>query len=242
MKKITSVNNELIKELSKLKQKKYRDERKEFLVEGYHLVEEARQFLKLVLIVDEKDEVKGVENILVTEDVIKKLSSTITPQNIIGVCRYFSDEDVRYSGKIILLDNLQDPGNIGTIIRSSLGFNVDLVVLSKGSCDIYNDKLIRSTQGALFKVRVIEEDLVDAIKKIKASGVKVFGTSLQNGTPLEKIEKVNNYALILGNEGNGVRKELLEITDKNIYIEIDERLESLNVSVASGIIMHYFYK
>lgn len=241
MKKITSVNNELIKELSKLKQKKYRDIERRFIVEGYHLVNEAKDYLNLVLICDEVDEVKGVENILVTPYIIKKLSTTSSPQNIIGVCSYFDNKNIKYFGKILLLDNLQDPGNVGTLIRSSLGFGIDLVVLSCDSVDLYNDKLIRSTQGAIFKVKVIEEDLKKAITSIKNNNIKVFGTSLQNGVELSKFDKVDNYALVLGNEGNGVSEEILALCDKNIFIEIDRSLESLNVSISGAIIMHYFY-
>mgnify|MGYP003289921791 CR=1 FL=1 len=242
MKEISSVNNDFIKNICKLKQKKYRDEERKFIVEGYHLVEEAKEYLKLVLITDIKDKVEGVENILVTKDVINKISQTQTPQNIVGICSYFDNSNIEYNGRILLLDDLQDPGNIGTLIRSSLGFGIDLIVLSKNSVDIYNDKLIRSTQGAIFKVKIIEEDLFKVINEIKNNNIKVFGTSLKDGTNLNSFEKINKYALVLGNEGNGVRQEVLDVCDKNIFIEMDRKLESLNVGVSGSIIMHYFYK
>ena len=242
MKEITSVNNELIKELAKLKQKKYRDLKREFLIEGYHLVKEAKEHLKMVLICDESDEVKGVTNILVTNEIIKKLSLTETPQKIIGVCDYLDEVDIDNAKRIVILDNLQDPGNIGTIIRSSLGFKIDLVVLSSESVDLYNDKLIRSTQGAIFKVGVISCDIKKAITKIKARKIKVYGTSLKDGKPLREFNKSNSYAIVLGNEGNGVREEILSQCDENIFIEMDRKLESLNVGVSAGIIMHYFYE
>ncbi len=241
MKVIESVNNEYIKYLSKLKIKKIRDKERKFLVEGYHLVSEAKNYLLEVLIVDEKDAVSNVNNILVTKEIIKKLSNTDTPQGIIGVCKYFDNFEIDYSGKILLLDSLQDPGNIGTLIRSSLGFDVGLVVLSNDCCDIYNDKLIRSSQGAIFKTKVIHRDLNDFIGKAKENNMKVFGTSLTNGTPLMSIKKTDNFCLILGNEGNGVSKDLLLKTDNNIFIEMSENLESLNVGIAGAIIMHYFY-
>ena len=240
MKTITSIANPLIKELLKLKQKKYRDEAKKFLVEGYHLVKEAKKYLDLVLIVDEADYIEGIECILVTTDIIKKLSFTSTPQNIIGVCHYF-DNNSELGDRVLLLDNLQDPGNIGTLIRSALGFNMSSVVLSNESVDIYNDKLIRSTQGAIFKINVASNDLIKTIKDLKNKGIKVFGTSLKDGAPLTKIEKAKEYAIVLGNEGNGVRGEVLDICNKNIFIEMDRRLESLNVAIAGAIIMHYFY-
>ena len=240
MKVITSINNPFIKDLTKLKQKKYRDIEKRFLVEGYHLVNEAKKYLDLVLITNEKDLINGVENILVNEEIIKKLSFTTTPQNIIGLCHYF-EEDRVVGDKVLILDNLQDPGNIGTLIRSSLGFNMSSVILSNDSVDIYNDKLIRSTQGAIFKTNVICCDIKVVIDELKKKGIKVYGTSLSNGKPLGKFEKVEKYAIVLGNEGNGVREEILKMCDDNIFIEMDRRLESLNVAISGAIIMHYFY-
>ena len=181
LKKIDSLNNNYIKELLKLKLKKYRDAEKKFLVEGYHLVEEAKDNLVEVLIVDEKDIVEGVSNILVTKEIIKKLSFSETPQMIIGVCKYLSYNENENFNKVLLLDGLQDPGNIGTLIRSALGFGIDLVVLSNDSVDLYNDKLIRSSQGALFKVKTVQKDIKEMISLLKKHNIKVFGTSLKNG-------------------------------------------------------------
>ena len=161
---------------------------------------------------------------------------------MVCLSHYFSEAKIKGAKRIIVLDDLQDPGNVGTIIRSSLGFKIDLVVMSKGSVDLYNDKVIRSTQGAIFKVKVIEKDLKEALKEIKQEGIKVFGTSLKNGEPLEDFGKVEGYAIILGNEGSGVSEEILNLCDRNIFIEMDRDLESLNVGVSAGIIMHHFYK
>ena len=150
MKKITSLTNEYVKELVKLHDKKYRDDKRKFIIEGYNLISEAKEALETVLIVDEKDMVTGIENILVTEEIINKIAFTKTPQKIIGICNYL--EDFKLTGeRFLLLDQLQDPGNVGTLVRSALGFAIDLVIFSKGSVDIYNDKFIRATQGALFK-------------------------------------------------------------------------------------------
>lgn len=241
LKKIDSLNNNYIKELSKLKLKKYRDAEKKFLVEGYHLVEEAKDNLVEVLIVDEKDIVEGVSNILVTKEIIKKLSFSETPQMIIGVCKYLSYNENENFNKVLLLDGLQDPGNIGTLIRSALGFGIDLVVLSNDSVDLYNDKLIRSSQGALFKVKTVQKDIKEMISLLKKHNIKIFGTSLKNGKNLTSYEKMSSYGLILGNEGNGVKKDILSITDENIFIEMNQELESLNVAISGAIIMHYFY-
>lgn len=241
MRKIESVNNEYIKELAKLKNKKYRDAKKMFLVEGYHLVKEAKEKLIEVLIVDEKDKIEGIENILVNKEIIKKISTTDSPQPIIGICKYFENNNNEYGHKIVVLDDLQDPGNVGTIIRSALGFGVDSVVLSNNSVDIYNEKVIRATQGAIFKVKVFREDIINTIEKIKKDGIKVLGTSLENGVNLNNFAKLDKYCLVLGNEGNGVSKEVLEVCDQNIFVEMNKEMESLNVAIAGAIIMHYFY-
>jgi TrmH family RNA methyltransferase len=230
MKKITSINNEYIKELVRLHEKKHRDRQQRFLVEGYHLLLEAKDLLEKVLIVDEKDEVIGVENILVTNEIINKVGFTKTPQPIIGVCRYFPKYTLT-GERFLLLDRLQDPGNIGTLVRSAVGFDIDMVVLSDDSVDLYNDKFIRATQGALFKTKVIGE--------LKKQKIKIIGTSLEASKDLEEIAGEKKYAIILGNEASGVSKNLLEMTDVNVKIKINPTLESLNVGVAGGIIMHY---
>jgi TrmH family RNA methyltransferase len=238
MKKITSVNNEYIKELVRLHEKKHRDEQQRFLVEGYHLLLEAKDLLEKVLIVDEKDEVIGVENILVTNEIINKVGFTKTPQPIIGVCRYFPKYTLT-GERFLLLDRLQDPGNIGTLVRSAVGFDIDMVVLSDDSVDLYNDKFIRATQGALFKTKVIVAQLEKVVGELKKQKIKIIGTSLEASKDLEEIAGEKKYAIILGNEASGVSKNLLEMTDVNVKIKINPTLESLNVGVAGGIIMHY---
>ena len=238
MKKITSVNNEYIKELVRLHEKKHRDEQQRFLVEGYHLLLEAKDLLEKVLIVDEKDEVIGVENILVTNEIINKVGFTKTPQPIIGVCRYFPKHTL-IGERFLLLDCLQDPGNIGTLVRSAVGFDIDMVVLSDDSVDLYNDKFIRATQGALFKTKVIVAQLEKVVGELKKQKIKIIGTSLETSKDLEEIAGEKKYAIILGNEASGVSKNLLEMTDVNVKIKINPALESLNVGVAGGIFMHY---
>lgn len=242
MKTILSPNNDYIRKLLKLHEKKYRDQEREFLVEGYHLVREAKaaKVLKQVLIVDERDCLVGVENILVSESVIKKLAFTVSPQPIIGICDYFPDYDLK-GKRILLLDDLQDPGNLGTIVRSSLGFGVDLLVLGINSVDIYNDKFIRATQGAIFKTKIIKKDLLEAIKTLRKDKIPVLGTSL-NGKPLREIPRMESYALVLGNEGRGIAPQILKETDFNVTIEIRPELESLNVAVAAGIIIYHLDK
>lgn len=241
MKEITSINNDYIKYLLKLKEKKYRHSENKFLVEGYHLVNEAYQskILKEVLVVNEDNKYKDISVIKVTDQIIKKLSSTINPQNIIGICEIPKNKEIKGT-KILLLDNINDPGNMGTLIRSSLGFGINTIVLSEDCVDLYNEKVIRATQGAIFKINIIIDDLKNVIKKLQGNNIKVYGTSLESSKFLQEYNVKDNYAILLGNEAQGVKQELLELTDENIKIEINSQLESLNVAVAGSIIMYYF--
>lgn len=252
MKEITSVNNSYIKELMKLKQKKYRDEEKRFLVEGYHLVEMAKGCLEIVLVTKKEDVNKygnGIQYILVKDEIIKKLSDTKTPQGIIGVCKIKDNKDIKEiinrnnSNKkdlVVMLDGLQDPGNIGTIIRTSLSFGVNTIVFSDTCVDCYNEKVIRGSQGGIFKINMLKGKLIEYISEYRKCKYDIIGTSLNNASSLDEVDinKLNNKKVIVfGNEGNGVSEEVLNNTDINLYIPIND-MESLNVGVAAGILLY----
>ena len=232
---IDSLDNKKIKELTSLKIKKYRDQYGLFLIEGKHLVDEAKKsgLLEEVILFD--DNYDFDKKLIVSEKVMKKLSFQDSLPSIMGVCKI---KDSKLIGsKYLLLDGIQDPGNLGTIIRSSLAFGVDTIVLSKDSVDLYNDKVIRSTQGMIFHINIIRCDLEEVINKIKG-GIKIIGTSLGDSTPLRSIDKLERYALIVGNEGNGVKKEILDLCDDIVRIEMNKDVESLNVGVATSIILY----
>lgn len=232
---IDSLDNKKIKEITSLKIKKYRDQYGLFLVEGKHLVDEAKKsgLLEEVILLD--DEYDFDKKLIVSEKVMKKLSFQDSIPSIMGVCKI---KDSKLIGsKYLLLDGIQDPGNLGTIIRSSLAFGVDTIVLSKDSVDLYNDKVIRSTQGMIFHINIIRCDLEEVINKIKGD-IKIIGTSLGDSTPLRSIDKLERYALIVGNEGNGVKKEILDLCDDIVRIEMNKDVESLNVGVATSIILY----
>ena len=232
---IDSLDNKKIKELTSLKIKKYRDQYGLFLVEGKHLVDEAKKsgLLEEVILLD--DEYDFDKKLIVSEKVMKKLSFQDSLPSIMGVCKIKDNKLI--GSKYLLLDGIQDPGNLGTIIRSSLAFGVDTIVLSKDSVDLYNDKVIRSTQGMIFHINIIRCDLEDVINKIKGD-IKIIGTSLGDSTPLRSIDKLERYALIVGNEGNGVKKEILDLCDDIVRIEMNKDVESLNVGVATSIILY----
>lgn len=249
IKEIQSVNNPYIKDLAKLKEKKYRNINKKYIVEGFHLVKEAylKNVLKEVLYVDALD-IKEINNpnisfIKVNKEVINKLSDTTNPQSIMGICE-IKDVEIDYNDydHLLILDGVNDPGNLGTLIRTALGFNIDLIVLSKDTVDLYNSKSIRATQGAMFALPIIYRDLEKELDLIKRSNIKIIGTSLNTNNKLDSLEKIDRYAIVLGNEARGAKESTLEKTDINVIIETNKKLESLNVSIAGAIMMYELNK
>ncbi len=241
---ITSTQNEKVKKWSKLMNKKYIYEYNEVLVEGEHLVEEALKSGKVkYVIITEKYKDKGflVDTFFVNDIVSQKISSTKNPQGIFAVTSLIYGEIKSYN-RLLLLDNVSDPGNLGTLVRTALGFNFDGIFLSENTVDIHNEKVIRATQGAIFNIPIMRGNLKEYITKLKSKSVKILGTSLENSTMLNEVKLNEKIALTLGNEGQGVRKEILTEVDEIIKIPI-ENIESLNVAVAGGIIMyHLAYK
>ncbi len=231
---ITSINNERINEVSKLNNKKYRKEKRLFIVEGEHLVEEAYKH-GLLNEVYSLSETSYENSYVVSESVMRKLSNLDSIPSIIGVCKMKVEEEL--GNRLLILDNIQDPGNLGTIIRSAVAFNVDTIVLSNDTVDLYNSKVIRATEGMIFNINIVTKDLFSFIPSIKDK-YKIYGTNVENGTLLKNVKKVEKYAIIMGNEGNGVKRELQDMCDENIYIEMNSLCESLNVGVATSIILY----
>ena len=237
---IESVDNSRIKDIRKLKEKKYRDQYKLFLVEGEHLVLEAYKagVLKSVIF-SGRDIDLDVEKIEVSEKVMNTISDINT--NIVGVCEIVDNKINLYSN-VIILDGVQDPGNLGTIIRSAVAFNVKNIVLSKTSVDLYNTKVLRGCQGMNFHLNIIRDDILDIIDDLKDNNYTVYGTDVVNGIDIKDVKKTGKYAIIMGNEGNGISGEVKDVVDKNIYIKMNENCESLNVGVSASIILYELSK
>ena len=231
---ITSKDNAKIKELAKLKTSKYRSETKTFLVEGKHLVSEAKAS-GLLIEAFSLDDIPGYTQ--VSADVMKKISSTDTLVSEVALCKM--KEELPLDSKILILDKIQDPGNLGTLLRSAKAFSFNTVVLGEGTVDLYNEKVIRSSQGAVFKLNIIKKDLVEFIPTLNK--YKVYGTNVRNGIDIKEVKDKDNIALILGNEGNGISNEVNDLVKYNIYIKMDN-MESLNVGVAGSILMYEFSK
>ena len=238
MEVITSLDNKRIKNISKLLVKKYRDEENKFLVEGEHLVEEAYKAGVLLEVVQTDDYTGNfsVDTTYVTYDVIKKLSNTQNPQRVIGVCKKIDEKEI--GNKIVILEDLQDPGNLGTIIRSSVAFNVDTIVVSNNTVDIYNDKVLRSSEGMLFHINIVKKNIDTFIDDLHEDGYVVYGTKVDGGTSLKEVSKNEKIAIVMGNEGAGVKDTTLDKCDSYLYIPMNSNCESLNVGVATSIILY----
>lgn len=234
----SSIQNEKIKSIKKLREKKYRDIEGLFIVEGKNLVMEAykNNLLKTLIVLDNSSFNLSIETIRVSENVMKYLSELNTPNEIMGICYKKKEENI--SGNILILDNIQDPGNLGTIIRSAVAFSISTIIVSPDTVSIYNSKVLRSTQGLLFDVNIVVRDISSAIDDLKQNGYKIYGTKVDNGKNLKDIDSTNKYAVIMGNEGSGVNKDILDKCDEYIYIPMNEKCESLNVGVATSIILY----
>lgn len=251
MKYVQSLQNPKVKQWKKLLNKKERDRSETFLVEGFHLVEEAlkQQDQVLEIIVSEKTGVPSrldagsTPITLVTEEISNSLSETEAPQGIYAVCRQTqSDAGLHEAKTFLLIDAVQDPGNLGTMIRTADAAGIDAVIVGRGSVDLYNSKVLRSAQGSHFHLPIIRGDLKEWIVKLKEKMIPVYGTALENASLYTEITPGDSFALIVGNEGNGVNQELLTNTAANLYIPIYGKSESLNVAVATGILLYYLKK
>ncbi|MGH1646930.1 RNA methyltransferase [Enterococcus gilvus] len=253
MKEIQSTKNTLIKETKKLLQKKYRQQSQTYLLEGFHLIQEAQAaevVLKEVFISQrglnewsEWIEAHLTDYSLVSDDVLKALSSQPTPQGMIAVAEMPQEEADEFSGAWLLLDNVQDPGNVGTMIRTADAAGFSGVLLGQGSADLYNPKTLRSTQGSLYHLSVRSGDLSAVIPQFQEKGYPVVGTALdKQAKDYLSVEKMSDFALVMGNEGQGMSPELLAMTDQNVYITIKGKAESLNVGIAAGVLMFHLLK
>lgn len=249
MKRIESLSNSLVKYWKKLATtRKERDQSGEFLVEGFHLVEEALQGTDvLTLIVREGVEIPAtwnVDNIYIVEvtaAIAAELAETERTQGIFAHCKQ-PDFEVKSSWKkFLLIDAVQDPGNVGTMIRTADAAGMDAVILGKGSADPFNPKTIRSTQGSIFHLPVLRGELVDWVEQLQERDIPIYGTALDaTSVVYNQVQKTPSFAVIMGNEGSGISKELLTKTTKNVIIPIMGGAESLNVAVATGIVLYHF--
>ena len=263
MQVISSKENEIVKKVRKLKEKKFRDLENAYLIEGIKLVKEAMaenaKIKQIIMCEDYTDNVELDKDTLyeiakynvayVTRNILNFITEVKTPQGIIAVVEKKNKklEDttalVDFSQDIILaLDDIQDPGNLGTILRTADSANLKQILLSKNSADPYNPKVVRSTMGAIFRVNIIEvENLKDELKKAQANGFKVMVTSLDTQNSIYDTDYYQKV-IVIGNEANGVSKEIQEMADEKVKIPMLGKTESLNASVATGIMLYEYVR
>lgn len=240
---IESAQNSKYKQLIKLHQSKYRYASSQFLVEGEHLIVEAMKADQLEALIVKKGtdfDLHGIVRIELDEKLFKALSFTDSSNVMMGLCTKVPSE-LQKGQRFLVCDRIQDPGNMGTLIRSAHAFGFDQVIVSPDCVDVYNDKVVRSTQGAIFHISIVQMELRTAIKNLKLSSIKVFGTGFKESVYLSEVKRTESCALLVGNEGAGVSQTLLELCDEIVQIEMNG-FESLNVGVAAGILMYQFRK
>lgn len=232
---ITSLKNEKVKYWYNLRNKKFRDQERRFLIEGDHLINEAR---KQNLVIETISIVDKNADYFVTKEIMEKISEQKSISYNAAVVRFIKEDSI--SGNILILDGVQDPGNLGTIIRSCIAFGVSNIILSDNSVDLYNSKVIRATEGMIFNINVLRRNLIEFIPIVKNLGYKIVGTDVKNGINIKDINK-ENIAIVMGSEGQGLSNEVKNMCDNFVYIKMDNACESLNVGVATSILLYEVY-
>ena len=271
MQRISSKDNSLIKHIKRLKEKKYRDEYGEFIVEGLKLINEAIQEnadIRQIVVCDGCDNSEMIEShikyemarldfIYVPQNIFKMISDVENPQGVLAVIgniktnrddnkeaeQISKTSNINLNEDIILaLDDIQDPGNLGTILRTADSVGLKQILVSKGTADAYNPKVVRSTMGAIFRVNVIEcENLKETLKELQSKDYKVMTTSLKAKKSIYEVD-YKKKIIVIGNEANGVSKEILNIADEKVIIPMLGKTESLNASVATGVILYEYVR
>ena len=234
---ITSLDNKTVKQLTKLHQKKYRDD--SFLLCDPSLIEEAYKSGHLKMLVYCGEKPFEFDNCLeVSKEVLDKIAKR-DDLDYLGVSSLIEDND-DYGDRIVILDHLQDPLNIGRIMEVCDLFGFDSLILSENCADIYNEKCLDNCKGNLYKLKIAHKELLSEIKLLQDKGYTVYATGLRNNTrELYEVKQKDRIAVVLGNEGSGVREEVMDICDEIIKIDM-VNIDSLNVGMAASIILYYF--
>lgn len=244
---ITSVSNELVKQVAKLQQRKFRDENSEFILEGYKAVEEWHKLgykFEHIFVLSEKAEKYRFLNqdlILTNSAVLKKISSTVTEPEVVGVAKKikFDDKILKNAQKVVLLEGIKDAGNLGTIMRSAVAFGVDALILYGDCTDIYNPKCIRSAAGNFGKISVFEMNSIAELDKYFNSYERV-ATLPRSSNLLKSFSPKKPVLIMFGSEADGLTKNLTDYSTNSVKIEMSDNVESLNLSISCSIILYKF--
>lgn len=247
-----------IKHYASLKQKKYRQQNNQFLIEGFHLVEECLSSpftLEYIILRNDLDltsHPKILEKLArnktkveaLPEKAFNKLVETESSQGIVGVVSKPKPVKNADPGNVVIaLDSISDPGNLGTIIRTAYWFNAGTILLGEGSADVYNSKVLRSSQGAVFYTNLIEDvDLAKKLEQFKSNGYKIYMFTLDGAVNLDEVEKRNRSVIVFGSEAHGISEDIINAGYDKVKIRAFSRCESLNVGVSAGIALHEFSK
>lgn len=251
---ITSLQNPTVKQIIRLKTSKGRKKTNQFIVEGLKSISELDENWQVDYLIYTEDgeeqvhkELAGFhperEDMLVSEQVFKAMTDTVTPQGYLAVVqqRYWELHDIIHMDKpfFVLLDQLQDPGNIGTIIRTADAAGADAVILAHGSADIYNPKIVRSTMGSLFHLPVINKvDMSETIQNLKDKEIGVYAAHLKGATYPYELDLTGGVALLIGNEGNGLSQEIADKATNYVKVPMLGKAESLNAAIAASILAY----
>lgn len=258
MQVITSKDNDIVKRIRKLKDKKYRSELGVYVIEGIKVIEEAInenvEIEKIVICEDCTEDsiipqklmyaIAKYNCIYVSKKVFEVLTDVVAPQGILAIVRRpEKNEKIDYNAELILaLDGIQDPGNLGTILRTADSVNLNQIIVTKNTADCYNPKVVRSTMGAILRIKIIEtESLVNTLKEAKKNKFKIVATSLDTQNNIYDID-YNKKVIVIGNEANGVTKEVQSMADNKVKIPMLGKTESLNASVATGIMLYEYVR
>ncbi len=242
---ITSTKNKTVSEIKKLKQKKYREQSGMFLAEGYRNVCDSMQKQAPVMIFQEESATdfppipEETAVYRVTGEVLKELCDTVTPQGVLGVFRIPEERDIN-GNRVLLLNGVSDPGNLGTILRTALAAGFYHIVLDEQCADVYSPKVIRSAMSAVFSLNLIRvKHLEDTVKRMQTKGYRVYAAALtESAKSVYSTDFSEKTALMFGSEASGICEELLAIANETYIIPMQEEIESLNVAVAAGISMY----
>lgn len=233
---ISSRQNSKIKEVTKLFQMSEKKAQGKFIIEGYHLLEMALSAKKVSAVFslkEEKSVPSSIPQYIVTPEVLEKISLTKSSQGVVAICTMKEEKEIE-SSNVLYLDDVSDPGNMGTLLRTALAFGYKDVLVSPNSCSIYNEKVIQASQGAIFTLNVKTSD-IEGLKKLK--DYQILATEIKGSIDIRDVKKIGKHILVLGNEARGVRKEILQLASQRIRIDIED-MESLNVAIAGGIAMY----
>ena len=241
---ITSKANSVVKNAKKLHQKKYR--KSAYLIEGWHLFEEAVQagvtIEKIFALESYREQLVAFpQTVWVSEDILLDLADSQTPQGIVAVVQKEEVGQVDFSqGKFLFLEDVQDPGNVGTIIRTADAAGFTGVIVSDKSADIYSLKTLRSMQGSHFHLPIYRMSSQALLKETKETDIPVLATTLsKDSVDYRELVPIENFVLVMGNEGQGISPLMAESADQLVHISMKGQAESLNVAVAAGILIFH---